>query len=312
MIIQFDGIYERDMDLLFMRKLAQDKAFLRRFFLMGEELSAKGYDKADFTVEKVAHSVTTEDGESDIEAVLLIEGKKVALLIEDKIDAVAMPDQAARYSLRGKKAVQRGEYDEFYVYIIAPKDYLTSNAEAKKYAHRIPYEDIRDSIADSFEKAVFDHALSEANTVRLPRDSAVTAFWDQLYDYLDEHYHDIFRIHGHKGLERSGQAGQWISISCAKPYGIQIKSDRGCVDLEIGGYAEKFAQFSNDNRGLIEEKRLYVRTASKSLAIRKYIDTIDFTMPFDSQIPALTKAFDAAKELQELIPGINIRSPFFS
>ena len=103
MIIQFDGIYERDMDLLFMRKLAQDKAFLRRFFLMGEELSAKGYDKADFSIEKVAHSVTTEDGESDIEAVLLIEGKKVALLIEDKIDAVAMPDQAARYSLRGKK-----------------------------------------------------------------------------------------------------------------------------------------------------------------------------------------------------------------
>lgn len=307
MIIQFDGIYERDMDLLFMRKLVQDKAFLRRFFLMGEDLSAKGYDKADFSVEKVAHSVITEDGESDIETVLLINGKKIALLIEDKIDAVAMPDQAARYSLRGKKAVQRGEYDEFYVFIIAPKKYLTSNAEAKKYAHCIPYEDIRDSIEDSFEKVVFDHALSEANTVRLPRDSAVTAFWNHLYDFLDEHYHDVFRVHGHRGLERSGQAGQWISISCAKPYGIQVKSDRGCVDLEIGGYAEKFAQFSNDNRALIEEKRLYVRTASKSLAIRKYTETIDFTRPFESQVPALTKAFDAAKELQELIPWIKIR-----
>ena len=307
MTIQFDSVYERDMDMLVMRKLAQDKAFVRRFFLGGRELAERGYDKEEFSVEKVAHSVTTEDGESDIEAVLSIGGKRVALLIEDKIDAVAMPDQAARYSLRGQKAVDRGDYDEFYVFIVAPKDYLNSNAEAKKYAHRVSYEDILESVEDEFERAMISYSLTDANNVRLPRDAAVTAFWDRLYDYLDDNYSGIFQVHGHRGLERSGQAGQWISISCCKPYSIQIKSDRGYVDLEISGYADRFAQFSNDNKALIDEQRLYVRAASKSLAIRKYIGTIDFTQSFDSQTPALKVTFDAAKELQDLIPKLKIR-----
>lgn len=312
MTIQFDSVYERDMDMLIMRKLACDKDFVRRFFLSGEKLGEKGYDKAEFSVEKVAHSVMTEDGESDVEAILSVGGKRIALLIENKIDAVAQPNQADRYSIRGRKAVERGDYDEYYVFIVAPRDYLNNDAEAKKYSHRISYEDILKSSEDCFEKAMIGYALSDANNVRLPRDAVVTAFWDRLYDYLDENYHDkdghrIFHVHGHKGLERSGQAGQWISMSCAKPYGIQIKSDRGYVDLEIGGYGDRFAQFSNDNKALIDEKRLYVRAASKSLAIRKYIDLIDFTQPFESQTPALKKAFDSAKELQDLIPKLKIK-----
>lgn len=307
MIIQMDSVYERDMDFLFMRKLVQDKEFVRKFFLNSNELSNERYNSAEFTVEKVAHSVMTEDGESDIEAVLSIEGKKVALLIENKIDAVAQPEQASRYVIRGRKAKARGDYDEFHIFIIAPNDYLSSNAEAKKYANRISYEDIRDSMNDEYERAVISYALSDANIVRLPRNAVVTAFWDKIYDYLDENYPDVFQVHGHRGLERSGEPGQWISMTCAKPYSIQIKSDRGYVDLEIGGYAEKFAQFSKDNKKLIDEKRLYVRTASKSLAIREYIQTIDFLQPFDSQIEYLKTAFDTAKMLQDLIPKLKIR-----
>ena len=306
MTFQFESIYERDMDLLFIRKIAADKAFVRRFFLEGEQLAAKGYDKSEFTVERVARSVWAEDGQSDIEAVLSVDGKKVALLIEDKIDAVAMKNQAARYDLRGQKAVERGVYDEFYVFIIAPKDYLNGNAEAKKYAHRISYEDILASTEDEFEKAVIQYTLSDANNPRLPRSAVVTEFWDKLYDFIDENYPNVFRVHGHRGLERSGQAGQWITMSCPKPYGLQIKSDRGYVDLEIRGYADRFAQFSTDNKDLIEEKRLYVRAATKSLAIRTYIEKIDFSKRFETQIPALTIALDAAKELQELISKLEI------
>ncbi len=306
MDIQFDCVYERDMDFLFMRKLAQDKDFIRRFFLHDKELVEKGYDKADFSVNKVAHSVTTEDGESDIEVVLFIAGKKVALLIEDKIDAVAQPDQEERYDKRGKDAVDQSDYDEYYVFIVAPEAYLKRNAEAVKYPHMISYEDIQASLSDEYEKAVFERALSKANIVRLPRNEQVTNFWNQLYDYVAENYPGVFKLPGHKGLERSGQPGQWISMSFAAPFGIQIKSDRGYVDLEISGYADKFSQFSKDNKALIEEKRLFIRTASKSLAIREYIQLIDFTQPFESQIPALKAAFDAAKELKDLIPSLKI------
>ena len=307
MNIQFDSVYERDMDMLIMRKISNDKDFVRKVFLETEFPAEKGYNNAEFSIEQVAHSVMAEDGESDIEVILSIGKKKVALLIENKIDADAQPEQAARYSIRGNKAVERHDYDEFFVFIIAPEDYLKRNSEAQNYPCRISYKVIKNNLEDDFDKAMMKYALSDANIVRLPRDAKVTAFWDQLYDYLDENYRGIFDVHGHKGLERSGQAGQWISISCAKPYSIQIKSDRGYVDLEISGYADKFSQFSRDNKELIDKKQLYIRAASKSLAIRKYIGTIDFTQPFDSQVPALNEAFDAAKELQDLISKLNTR-----
>lgn len=306
MKIQFAGIYERDMDLLFMRKIATDNSFVREFFLNNEAFLKKGYDTTTFSVESVSHSVRTEDGESDIEVVLSIGGKKIALLIEDKIDAIAMPEQAARYKIRGDKAMSRGDYHDYCVFIIAPKDYIKSNAEAKNYPGKITYESIQEKLTDEFENAVMQQALSDSNIVRLPRDAKVTAFWDQLYDFLNEEYPEVFQVHGHKGLERSGAAGQWISISCAKPYSIQIKSDRGYVDLEIGGYADRFSQFSEKNKELIDRKQLYIRAASKSLAIRKYIDKIDFTEEFEDQKSALIKAFDAAKELQDLIPKLKL------
>lgn len=306
MKIQFAGIYERDMDLLFMRKIATDNSFVHEFFLNNEAFLKKGYDTSIFSVESVSHSVRTEDGESDIEVVLSIGGKKIALLIEDKIDAIAMPEQAARYNKRGDKAVSRGDYDDYCVFIIAPKDYIKSNAGAKNYPGKITYESIQEKLKDEFEKAVMRQALSDSNIVRLPRDTKVTEFWDQLYDFLNEEYPEVFQVHGHKGLERSGAAGQWISISCAKPYSIQIKSDRGYVDLEIGGYADRFSQFSEKNKELIDRKQLYIRAASKSLAIRKYIDKIDFTEEFEDQKSALIKAFDATKELQDLIPKLKL------
>lgn len=143
MSIQFEGIYERDMDLLFMRKIASDKGFVREFFLNNEAFLKKGYDTTTFSVESVSHSVRTEDGESDIEVVLSIRDKKIALLIEDKVDAKAQPEQAARYTIRGDKALSRGDYDDYCVFIIAPEDYLESNAEAKNYPGKITYESIQ-------------------------------------------------------------------------------------------------------------------------------------------------------------------------
>ena len=142
MKIQLDSVYERDMDFLFMRKLAHDKDFVRQFFLSGRELIEKGYDKADFSIINVAHSVMTEDGESDIEAVLSIEGKKVALLIEDKIDAIAQPEQASRYRERGNKGLADGDYDEYYIFIVAPKIYLNTNDEARNYPYSVSYEEV--------------------------------------------------------------------------------------------------------------------------------------------------------------------------
>ena len=302
MEITFDSVYERDMDFFLMRKIADDESFLKEFFL--KPLN-RNYENSKVSVEKISHSVVTKDGESDIEVILSIDGKQVALLIEDKIDARAMEEQYQRYRKRGKEAVERGDYTDFYVFIVAPEKYLKGNSEAKKYSHTIPYEEI--PLANDYENALMDRALKKiAGGFNIPRDKTVTAFWDRLYDYLDENYPGVFKVQGSRGLERSGEPGQWITISCNRQFTVEIKSDRGFADLEIHNYADKFQQFCKDNKDLIDDKQLYIRTASKSLAIRKYVPCIDFTQSFEAQEEVLKEAFDAAKELQDLIKDIKI------
>ena len=304
MEISFDTILERDMDLLFMQKFSQSKSFLNIF------LKEIGYDQEKVTIESISHSVSTPDGESDIEVVFKVDsGKKVALLIENKINAPAMDNQAKRYHKRGEEAQKRGDYQEFHVFIVAPEKYLEGNTEAKSdnYTHKISYQALEGEFKEPYEKAVMETALRRSlrHIVRDP-DEQITEFWNQLYDFRDERYPDI-NIQGKKGLERSSIPGQWITINCNNQFGIQIKSDRGYADLEIRNYADKFEQFSKDNKDLIDRNRLYIRTAGKALAVRKYIDCIDFSKPFDTQIEMLVAAFDAATELQDLIKKIKLR-----
>ena len=81
-------------------------------------------------------------GESDMTVVIECNGEKIGLLIEDKIDAIAMPEQATRYNKRGQKGIERGDYARFFVFIIAPSKYLSQNAEAQKYPNKVEYETI--------------------------------------------------------------------------------------------------------------------------------------------------------------------------
>ena len=302
-IITFESITERDMDLLLMRKLSGDQDFLHQFFLSET-------NHADCVLDSltVAHSVVTEDGESDIEVVITTDDqRRIAFLIEDKIDAPAMDEQAARYAIRGNKAVADGKYDEFHVFIVAPEKYLETNSEAAKYPHRVSYESIKESLTDPFDIAVIEKALKGYGGVTMPRNQQVTEFWDKIYDLADEYYPGVFKIQGKRGLARSGNPGQWITIDCNNQFVINIKSDRGYTDLEVKNYADKFETFCKDNRDLIDNRKLFIRTASKSLAIREYTPQVDFTMPFETQELALRSCFDAAKELQALIPIVKIR-----
>lgn len=165
---------------------------------------------------------------------------------------------------------------------------------------------IRESLSDAFEIALMDKALDESKHGYVPiEDRKVTEFWDRIYDFAEEKYPDTFRIQGKKGSVRGSNA-KWIPISCGKGTLIQIKSDKGYVDLEISGYAEKFQEFSKDNQALLDQKKLYVRMASKSLAIRKYFEPFYFSGDFDAQIECIEDAFEKAKELQDLIKDLKL------
>ena len=134
-ICKFVDVLERDMDMLFLEELVSSDKFLGIF------LSKIGIEKA--TVVSAEHSKKDNElGESDLAVILEHDSKRVALLIEDKIDAVAQPEQAGRYIERGNKGLADGDYDEYYIFIVAPKIYLDTNDEANKYPYSISYEEV--------------------------------------------------------------------------------------------------------------------------------------------------------------------------
>ena len=78
-ICSFGNVQERDMDLMFMESLLTDDGFVWLF------LNKAGIACNSVEVLNVALSETDpEYGESDITAILSIDGKKHALLIEDE------------------------------------------------------------------------------------------------------------------------------------------------------------------------------------------------------------------------------------
>ncbi len=135
--IRFDAVHERDMDLLFANALCCDEGFVRLL------LCRAGIDQPDVSVAGVELSKTDAQlGESDITLLVELGDKRIELLIEDKVDAIAMPNQRARYVKRGQKAVETGECEKFFVYLFCPQRYLEANAEAKLYEHCVTYEEI--------------------------------------------------------------------------------------------------------------------------------------------------------------------------
>jgi hypothetical protein len=123
------SIAERDIDLLIMEELSVSTEF-REWF------SSRVYGEPIYQSEiGVWHSVSDAQlGESDL--VFLFEAldeSRIAILIENKIDAQPQPEQGRRYRLRGNKGLKEGHWDQFKTCVVAPSKYLISSKHSESY-----------------------------------------------------------------------------------------------------------------------------------------------------------------------------------
>ena len=92
---KFRDILEHDMDMLILEEFACSnefaKIFLNKIGVSDAKLFLTWQSKTD-----------SELGESDMTVIVEKNGNKYGLLIEDKIDAIAMPNQSGRYTARGE------------------------------------------------------------------------------------------------------------------------------------------------------------------------------------------------------------------
>lgn len=289
MKIQFDTTLERDIDLLIMEEFISDAAFAKIF------LDAAGLEEP-YRIEAVIHSKTdAELGESDIVILLEIGSKRHALHIEDKIDAMAMPNQRGRYDQRAEKDIANGQYDSYSVLIVAPAKYLSVNAEAQKYERRVTYEQMREHFLkkedarSQYKLALIDRAIFEQkNGYQYVANPGVVRFCAAMAAYQKENYPELSQ----------GTAAWWPEYpTLLKDVKVVFKANKGFCDLQFGHTLapELYARVKEHLSA-----RMHVVQAGKSASVRIVVTPIWFESNFADKVREADEALQALCELYEL------------
>lgn len=189
MKFDFGTISERDMDMMFLNAFYLDKGFLKLF------TDKADFPKADFDVTEVVLSKTDKDGESDITVIIKAGRTRYGLLIEDKIDAIDMPDQPERYIKRGEKGVKNKNYESFYSFIVCPEKYYNNNDAAKRYQFVVTYEEVLEYFNNKSENqySIYCQQLSQAiekakKPPKVEIDERANCFYGKYKDYQEAKY----------------------------------------------------------------------------------------------------------------------------
>ena len=274
---------------------------------------------ADANIVEIRHSETdTESGESDMTIIVSHAGKKHALLIEDKIDAVAMDRQCERYFERGYKGKERGDYDDFSVFIVAPKKYLETNFEAAKYPQKVSYEECAEYFLNKpdsrswFKYCQICQAIEkQKHGYQTVENTAVTAFWKEYIDY-QEHYFPSLEMSGKNNSKGARAIWPHFKTSIDKLY-IQHKSEKGYVDLTFTGKAEEEKQLLHILSSCVSDfskRRIIVDVAGKSSVLRKRVPKIDFKDSFSGYTSAVHESLQAVEELSTIVKELSTNQAF--
>lgn len=303
---KFRDILEHDMDMLILEEFSCSNDFSKIF------LSKVGIENVTLCLTWQSKT-DCELGESDMTVVFSDGYKKIALLIEDKIDAIAMPEQPSRYILRGDKGIADGEYDGYFVFIVAPQQYLEHNEKAKDYPNKVSYEEIKEyfeKINDnrkSFKIAQINLAIEkQKNGYQVIKNALVTDFWKQYIEYKNQHFPGLNLIVSNDVKPTNGV---WTYFKTKDGKIIYHKSNKGSVDLTFNGCAdriEEIKQFIVDTIGNYYDQGYNIVQTGKSCAIRITVPIINFSLPFEEQIYIVNQSFEAVKKLCDLSEKLDI------
>jgi len=299
-------ITERDMDMLLAQAILTDLDFCR--FVL-DKTNRKGKDICVKSVD-----LSKEDsalGESDVTVTLAIDGESYGLLIEDKIDAIAMPNQHERYIKRGDKGIKDGDYADYAIFIFCPEKYYKNNSEAKLYEHLLTYEECKaffDRKSDSlsqFRSQQLTQAISKAKKPPVVNvDEKANSFLREYIQYQRENYPSLDLS------TKEDKNGWWTDFRTELGYVyINHKIQEGYVDLTFPKAADKV-----ERAKLIAEwarrhklSDINVVKTKKSVMLRIHVPKLDIMKGFElAESDDLKMCFDAIKELTDFANVIEI------
>ena len=305
MELKFSTVRERDMDLLFLEAISTDKDFADMI------VGRTKWINTDYSVTSIELSRTdSEYGESDITVIIAAGGLNHGILIEDKIDAIAMPNQHKRYLERGAKGVSEDEYKDYDVIIVCPQKYYKNNDEAKLYEHHIFYEEFENYFKakeDDTNKVRLLQIQAALNKAKKPPEvafnEAANAFFVKYRDYQKCYY-------PHLDLRTSENSNGWwtkYSTMFGQAY-IYHKMQEGFVDLTFPNAAKNLDTVEFLAKWLRKNVRVTVtaKPTGKAAALRIEVPQLKVKEPFgQTSEESLKKCFEAISTLSELASIFN-------
>ena len=289
---------ERDMDMLLLESVMTCPEFFQ-FVIDKTDLKGRPGQVIGGELSK-----SDDLGESDITVIVEVDSKKYGLLIEDKIDAVAMPEQHSRYVKRGEKGVKNGDYDDFRVFIICPEKYYKNNVEAKKYEHLLTYEeckaffDRKSDLTSRFRSQQIEQAIVKAKKPATNNvDENANAFLRQYIKYQKENFPSLDLS------TKEDKNGWWTDFRTDLGYVyINHKIREGYVDLTFPKASENTdrAKTIADWARLHKISDVSVVKTKKSVMLRIHVPKLDIEKGFAAvDVDELNKCFETIKELTE-------------
>jgi len=299
---------ERDLDLIQLEELYAASGY-SDWFAARIGLSGYGLVSAHHSVSATANGTS---GETDLLAFFQKPGSRVAVLIEDKISAAFTHRQAQRYVERGEDLVRKGEADEFKTVLVAPRQYLASVLAAEPWQEKISIEEI----GSWFEAQAGHHFRWRFNALnavleKLARNLSASTedaarFSLALSEYLaTRHAPNLWH---NPGKDRSGPTIRFPGSSTKKTLWWKVATNQMVLQLmdEYQGVAEALDLAPGID---LEKAAGYGRKCDYLVAP---VPQIDFSEPFEWQIPVVEDALDTARKLISVVPRLeeilNVRS----
>lgn len=295
-----EAITERDIDLLILEEMYASRAFvewlIERVF---------GTDTIVREIISAHHSIFDADGESDIVLVFSDgSGAACGLLIENKINAPAQPEQAARYRKRAETGAKEGHWEKSRTAIFAPREYLEAKSDG--YDARISYEDIaawfetrtsRDARA-TYRARIIRDAIARARRNGISRvDPMITAFWKM-------YYADATLLFPELEMKEPGDKGPsstWIQFrpkSLIQGRTLDHKLPRGCLDLSFVAIpTARLEDLQQRWRTILESQDVTIVPTGGSVAVRAVVPIVNPREDYSTQQPAARAGMKAAYRL---------------
>jgi hypothetical protein len=302
-----EAVYERDIDLLLLEELTVSPDF--GAWLVGHIFGNGVLPIDDATA---WYSISNSLGESD----LIFEfqnarRERYAILMENKVDAPAQPNQGARYQQRGE--IGRGDYGwaDSKICIVAPQKYLESHADDVSHYHaKLAYEDIRSWLTDhlglgqaryKYKASVLTIAIEQSRRGKYSQtqyDDQSTKFWHDYWQLAADEFPELeMKDPGQRGLTST-----WLyfpNIYIGKGRSLIHRFENQVVELildvpadQVGGLRAKYETMLG--------KGVVIEPVGKSAAIRIEVPLINIREEFEGQKGAVRKGLRAAYRLRTI------------